>query len=183
MLEEKLIIESVIPQLSVQNWQQAYAEIAGHAMNVTGLDGRKLLDRMLREERLAPSAVGNSTAIPNMRVAGINHPFILFATLDRRVDLGSPDGKDVDMIFLLLSPETDGPFHLRRLARLSRLVRNQQFRQEIRAAGSAEKMYELLDQRLNHVQDTSTRRAAKYGMGFLGKLSEQSLAQAGSVAQ
>ena len=54
------------------------------------------------------------------------------------------DGQPVDLVFLLLAPEGAGADHLKALARVSRLLRNQQVTEKLRAARSAEAIYAIL---------------------------------------
>jgi len=49
--------------------------------------------------------------------------FGLFARLDRPIDFEALDGQPVDLIFLLLAPESAGADHLKALARVARMLR------------------------------------------------------------
>jgi len=68
----------------------------------------------------------------------------LFAQLDHPVDFDSMDDQPVDLVFLLLAPEGAGADHLKALARVSRLLRNQAICEKLRAAPHAATLYALL---------------------------------------
>jgi PTS system nitrogen regulatory IIA component len=68
----------------------------------------------------------------------------LFARLDHPVDFGSTDDQPVDLVFLLLAPEGAGADHLKALARVSRLLRNQSVCEKLRAASQRAALYALL---------------------------------------
>jgi PTS system nitrogen regulatory IIA component len=68
----------------------------------------------------------------------------LFAQLDHPVDFDSMDDQPVDLVFLLLAPEGAGADHLKALARVSRLLRNQTICEKLRAAPHAATLYALL---------------------------------------
>lgn len=128
-------IDAVLSSLRGSSRKQIYQSLAGEASSDTGLPAALLFDRMMDRERQAPSGIGEGVAIPHMRLAGIETPYCVLATLAEPVDFAAVDDRPVDLLCLLLSPESDGPRHLRRLSRLTRLLRDQYFCQNLRAAG------------------------------------------------
>ena len=68
----------------------------------------------------------------------------LFARVERPVDFDSIDEMPVDLIFLLLAPESAGADHLKALARVSRLLRDKSVCEKLRGAESADALYALL---------------------------------------
>jgi nitrogen PTS system EIIA component len=70
--------------------------------------------------------------------------FGLFARLDRPIDFEALDGQPVDLICLLLAPEGSGAEHLKALARVARLMRDQEIAKKLRASRDAEKIYAVL---------------------------------------
>jgi PTS system nitrogen regulatory IIA component len=88
--------------------------------------------------------VGAGIAIPHGRMAGATSITGVFARLENAIDYEAVDGQPVDLIFMLLAPENAGADHLKALARVSRLLRNQQTCEKLRAAQSAEALYAIL---------------------------------------
>jgi PTS system nitrogen regulatory IIA component len=70
--------------------------------------------------------------------------FGLFARLDRAIDFEALDGQPVDLVFLLLAPEGAGADHLKALARVARLLRDQDTANKLRAARDAQALYAVL---------------------------------------
>jgi PTS system nitrogen regulatory IIA component len=60
------------------------------------------------------------------------------------VDFDSMDDQPVDLVFLLLAPEGAGADHLKALARVSRLLRNQAMCEKLRAAPQVATLFALL---------------------------------------
>jgi PTS system nitrogen regulatory IIA component len=78
-------------------------------------------------------SAGQGLLIPNARVASLDHPRHLFYRFSRPFqDIATVDDRNIDMVFVLLSPESDGPLHLRRLSRLTRLLQDQVFARNLR---------------------------------------------------
>jgi nitrogen PTS system EIIA component len=70
--------------------------------------------------------------------------FGLFARLERPIDFESMDGQPVDLVFLLLAPEGAGADHLKALARIARLLRDQDVAKKLRASRDAQAIYSVL---------------------------------------
>jgi PTS system nitrogen regulatory IIA component len=54
------------------------------------------------------------------------------------------DSQPVDLIFLLLAPEGAGADHLKALARIARLLRDQDVAKKLRASRDAQAIYSVL---------------------------------------
>ena len=54
------------------------------------------------------------------------------------------DGQPVDLVFLLLAPEGAGADHLKALARIARLLRDQDVAKKLRASRDAPAIYSVL---------------------------------------
>ena len=70
--------------------------------------------------------------------------FGLFARLERPIDFEAMDGQPVDLVFLLLAPEGAGADHLKALARIARLLRDQDVAKKLRASRDAQAIYSVL---------------------------------------
>lgn len=136
--------ESVIPNLKVTSKKQALQELAREAATLTGLHERAVFDTLLERERLGTTGVGNGIAIPHGKLPNLGRLYGLFARLERPIDFEAIDEQPVDLIFLLLAPESAGADHLKALARVSRLLRDKGMCEKLRGTDSAEGLYALL---------------------------------------
>ena len=135
---------AIIPALKVNSKKQALQELAAKAAQLTGLGERALFDVLLQREKLGSTGVGNGIAIPHGKLANLEKLFGLFARLDRPVDFETLDGQPVDLIFVLLAPETAGADHLKALARVARLLRDPDVASKLRESRDAEAIYAVL---------------------------------------
>jgi PTS system nitrogen regulatory IIA component len=142
---------SVIANLRAGSKKNALQDLAKRAAKVTGLHERAIFDVILERERLGTTGVGNGIAIPHGKLAGMERPHGLFARLERAIDFDSIDDRPVDLIFLLLAPESAGADHLKALARISRLLRDKGICEKLRGTDTPEALYALL------TASTSTR--------------------------
>ncbi len=136
--------DGVIPKLKASSKKQALQELAHRAATITGLHERAIFDTLLERERLGTTGVGVGIAIPHGKLADLKRLHGLFARLSRPIDFDAIDDQPVDLIFLLLAPESAGADHLKALARISRLLRDKAVCEKLRGSDSAEAIYALL---------------------------------------
>lgn len=106
------------------------------------LDEREIYSSLLAREKLGSTALGDGIAIPHCRISTCEQPIVALITLQEGIDFDAPDGKPVDILFLLLVPEEAREEHLNVLASLARLLDQSDFCAALRAAGSNEELYQ-----------------------------------------
>lgn len=136
--------DAVVAHLKAANKKQVLQEMAHRAAQLTRLPERRIFDTLLEREKLGSTGMGQGIAIPHGRVPGIQKMTGLFAQIDHPVDFDAMDDQPVDLVFLLLAPEDAGADHLKALARVSRLLRNQGVCEKLRGAPQAATLYALL---------------------------------------
>jgi PTS system nitrogen regulatory IIA component len=146
--------EAVIANLKATSKKQALQELAKHAAQLTGVADRRIFDELLERERLGSTGLGQGVAIPHVRMGEVDRLFGLFARLDSPIPFDAVDDQPVDLIFLLLAPESAGADHLKALARISRLLRDKANCAKLRGADNADAMYAVL------VEPTASHDAA-----------------------
>jgi len=136
----------VITNLRVTSKKQALQELAKRAAEVTGQPERAIFEVLIERERLGTTGVGNGIAIPHGKLPGLDRLYALFARLETPVDFDSIDEQPVDLICVLLAPETAGADHLKALARVSRLLRDRVTCEKLRGTDSADALHALLSE-------------------------------------
>jgi PTS system nitrogen regulatory IIA component len=136
--------DAVLAHVKATTKKQVLQEMAHKAAMLTQLPERRIFETLTEREKLGSTGMGQGIAIPHGRVAGVEKMTGLFAQLDHPVDFDSMDDQPVDLVFLLLAPEGAGADHLKALARVSRLLRNQTICEKLRAAPQAATLYALL---------------------------------------
>ncbi len=137
-------LDLILPALKAGSKKQAYQLIVKQIASLGGLDEKELLQHCLKNEERASSGIGRGVAIPHLRVKNLKRSLTVLACLTHRVDFQAFDDNPVDLIFFLLSPESDGPYHLRRLARISRVCRDSGTCQALREAEGVDEMRAIL---------------------------------------
>lgn len=96
----------VVANLKATSKKQALQELSRIAAEVTGLHERTIFDVLLERERLGTTGIGNAIAIPHGKLGNLDKLYGIFARLERPIDFDSIDEQPVDLIFLLLAPES-----------------------------------------------------------------------------
>ena len=143
-IQDILSENAVVTSLKVTSKKQTLNELARMAAEQTGIPGRAILDVLLERERLGTTGIGDGIAIPHGKLPELEKLFGCFARLDTPVEFDSVDNAPVDLVFLLLAPESAGADHLKALARISRILRNSLHCDKLRTAPSSDKLYALL---------------------------------------
>lgn len=137
---------SILHALKASSKKQVLQELAECAAKETGLPEREIFDVILQRERLGSTGVGNGIAIPHGKLAKLDHIVGFCAKLETAVDFEALDDQPVDLIFLLLAPESAGADHLKALSRIARVLRDSDTVEKIRGAQSDSAIYALLTQ-------------------------------------
>ena len=143
-LSEIMSVNSIVLSLKANNKRQLLQELAQKASELTGINDRTIFDTILERENLGSTGFGGGTALPHGRLSELDKVFGLFVRLNSPIDFDAIDNKPVDLVFLLLSPESNGADHLTALAQISRILKDEETCTKLRAAGSTEEIQALL---------------------------------------
>ena len=143
-LSDLLASDAVLPSLHAQSKKQALQEVCEKAAELTGLAGREIFDAILQRERLGSTGVGHGVAIPHGKLKAVERLQGVFARLSRPVDFDALDDQPVDLVFLLLAPESSGADHLKALARIARVLRDPATAEKLREVDQVSDLYEVL---------------------------------------
>jgi PTS system nitrogen regulatory IIA component len=145
-IDDLLDRRAITPKLQAHTKQQALSLLAETAARVFALDAGAVLEALLAREQAGSTGVGEGVAVPHARVAGLDRMRGLFLRLESPVDFDAIDGAPVDLIFALFAPPDAGSEHLRSLARVARMLRQKELRQQLRQARTPDAIHALLAQ-------------------------------------
>lgn len=107
----------------------------------TGVGQAKVLeDALQRREILCSTGLEEGVAVPHVLLPGLEKTVLVFLRLRDAVDWRSADGLPVRLVFALAGPAEDPAAHLQLLSRLTRLLREPDFRSRMIEASSSEEV-------------------------------------------
>ena len=144
-IAEFLREDLVFPSLASSDKAGVLEELsAGIARAVPGVQARKLADVLAEREKLGSTGVGEGVAIPHGKLPAVPGLIAAFGRSLNGVEFAAIDGKPTNLFFVLFAPENSAGLHLKALARISRLFKQPQLRQEVMNAHTAGGIYRLI---------------------------------------
>ena len=113
------------------------------------LDKDAVLDAVLMREQTRSTGIGSGIAIPHGKCNAVKELVMAIGVTSEPIDFASVDGEPVTIVILLVSPSNKTGPHIQALARISRLMLDEQFKQSLEKATSADEAYELLNNKEN----------------------------------
>ncbi len=144
VVEDLVAPTGVMAALKVSSKKQLMQALSQRAAAETGLDERRIFEVVSERERIGSTGFGRGVAIPHGKIEGLEQVVGVFARLDHPVDYDALDHQPVDLVFLLLAPDGAGADHLKALARVSRMFRNDAFVEKLRGARTQDAIVALL---------------------------------------
>lgn len=111
------------------------------------LNRNEVLAVLRERERLGSTGIGEGVAIPHGKLKNIDQLTLSFGRSKAGVEFDSMDGKPAHLFFLLLAPENSISIHLKTLARISKLLKDQDVRQQLLTADTAEDIYRIIQEK------------------------------------
>ncbi len=144
-IAEFLSPDAVIPDLRSTSKAEVLKELSGTlARTQPTLKPDRLVEVFKDREKLGSTGIGEGVAIPHGKVNGLSQLCATFGVSRGGVDFEAIDGKPTHLFFALVAPENSAGVHLKALARISRLFKNQHFRLAILEARTSEEIYKLI---------------------------------------
>ena len=113
------------------------------AAEKTNLSETVILDALIERERLGTTGIGRGVAIPHSPIPNLKKLFCAFVKTTP-MDFEATDNKPVEFVFLLLVPPNAGADHLKALAKLSRIVRNESALTEMKKVELPKELYKII---------------------------------------
>lgn len=146
--------EDVALGIDADDKQSLLQALAADAAPRIGRSAEEIAEALRAREDLGSTALGRGVALPHAQLSGHVAPLIRFVRLRRAIDYEARDSEPVDLVILLLWPESDSDGFVPALAEICRTLRAPETLRRLRAAGTAGEIIGLL-----HDADDPSRQA------------------------
>src|SRR5262249_13247195 len=138
-LSELLVPAAIRMRLQATTKREAIAELvelleSAHHCPSQG----EILDRVLRREDMMTTGIGNGVAIPHGKARAAGRMMAACAVAPDGLDFDSEDGQPATLFVLFVSPENAATLHVKVLANISRLLKEDSVRRTLREARSSD---------------------------------------------
>jgi nitrogen PTS system EIIA component len=135
---------SVIAELTSRTKKEVLEELAAPVARLAKTELHDVVDVLLERERLGSTGIGGGIGIPHGKLKHLDQLIIAFGLSRRGVDFESLDGEPTRIFFLLMTPENSTGLHLKLLARISRILKNEPFKERLLQAKTADEIYGII---------------------------------------
>ena len=141
-----LSAESTIVDLKGESKEDIIAELVNSLPVGDAITDRdQVLQAVLDREKIMSTGIGDGIAIPHGKSAAVTELVAAMGTQRRGVDFDALDGEPAFVFFLLVSPANVSGPHIKALARISRLLKNDEFKKKLIEADSAEEIIATIE--------------------------------------
>ncbi len=124
-------------------------ELVGLLVNAGAIEKKskaKLVEILLAREALGSTAIGQGIAIPHGKSENVTKLTASLGVSKKGVDFDSLDGEPAYIFFLLVAPVDSAGPHLKALARISRLLKDKYFRENLKNTKDDKIILKLISQ-------------------------------------
>ncbi len=137
--------QSAIVDLKGETKEDIIAELVDSLDGGDAITDRdKVLQAVLEREKIMSTGIGDGIAIPHGKSDAVVRLVAALGTQKRGVDFEALDGEPAYVFFLLVSPANVSGPHIKALARISRLLKNDDFKKKLIAASSSEEIIDVI---------------------------------------
>jgi PTS system nitrogen regulatory IIA component len=135
---------NVLLDLSVSSKKRLFEQVGLLFENNHGIARSLVFDSLFARERLGSTGLGQAVAIPHGRIKGLKDALGAFVRLAQPVPFDAPDGKPVQLLFVLLVPEQATEKHLQLLSELAQMFSDRGLREAMASAPDAAALHHLI---------------------------------------
>ena len=137
--------EAIIDNLKALDKKGVLEELVMPIAGITGLNQEDLVRVLIERERLGSTGIGGGIGIPHGKLKDLDSLVLGFGLTRKGVDFDSMDGRPTHIFFLLLTPENSTGLHLKLLARISKILKHDPFRERLLNAADKEEIYAIIN--------------------------------------
>jgi len=138
--------ESIIVDLKGESKEEIITELVNSLPVGDAITDRdQVLQAVLDREKIMSTGIGDGIAIPHGKSAAVTELVAAMGTQRRGMDFDALDGEPAYVFFLLVSPANVSGPHIKALARISRLLKNDEFKKKLIEADSAEEIIATIE--------------------------------------
>ena len=137
---------AIITDMKSKVKNEVIEELVVSISKITGINSAELIKVLLERERLGSTGIGGGIGIPHGKLKNLKSLIMGFGLSRKGVDFESIDNRPTHLFFILLTPENSTGLHLKLLARISRLLKNESFKSRLMKATDSDQVYSIIEE-------------------------------------
>ncbi len=139
-----LLKEAILADLKALDKKGVLEELVTPVARIAGINHEHLVSVLMERERLGSTGIGEGIGIPHGKVQDIESLVLGLGLSRKGIDFDSMDGLPAHIFFLLITPENSTGLHLKMLALISRMIKNDPFKQKLLNATNSDEIYSII---------------------------------------
>jgi nitrogen PTS system EIIA component len=145
-LTEVLYKEAILVDLKANDKKGVLEELSKPISEIAGINQQELVRVLMDREQLGSTGIGGGIGIPHGKLKNLDNLILGFGLSRKGIDFDSMDKRPSHIFFLLVTPENSTGLHLKVLARISRLLKNDDFKEKLFQISDAEELLKEIEQ-------------------------------------
>lgn len=138
--------ETILVDLKSVDKKGVLDEMGIPVARVAGVNHEDLMRVLMERERLGSTGIGGGIGIPHGKMKDLESMVIGFGLSRKGVDFESMDGQPTHIFFLLITPENSTGLHLKLLSRISRILKNDSFKEKLLNATDKDEIFDIIQE-------------------------------------
>ncbi len=145
-ITEVLYKEAILVDLKANDKKGVLEELSKPVSRIAGINQQELVRVLMEREQLGSTGIGGGIGIPHGKLKNLDNLVLGFGLSRKGIDFDSMDRQPTHIFFLLVTPENSTGLHLKVLARISRLLKNEDFKEKLFQISDAEEFFNEIEQ-------------------------------------
>lgn len=103
-----------------------------------------IYQKLYARERIGSTGVGRGVVMPHCRVPNLSITRLAIIVLNEPIEYDTPDDLPADIFLGIIFPEDARDIHLKFLSNIAKMLRQDSFREKLRATQDNEQLYDFL---------------------------------------
>lgn len=138
--------ETILADLKSRDKKGILEELVTPVARIAGINQKDLVRVLMERERLGSTGIGGGIGIPHGKLKNLKTLLLGFGISRKGVDFESMDGRPTHIFFLLITPENSTGLHLKLLARISKILKNEAFKERLLNATDNDEIFSIIEE-------------------------------------
>lgn len=138
--------ETILPDLQAQDKKGLLEELTLPVTRITQADHKELVRVLIEREHLGSTGIGGGIGIPHGKLKSLSELVLGFGLSRKGVNFDALDKKPTHIFFLLLTPDDSAGIHLRVLAQISKLLKDEDFKNRLMQAQDKQEVIRTIEE-------------------------------------
>ena len=136
--------ETILADLKATTKKGILEELVAPVSEIANVKPDDMVKVLMEREQLGSTGIGGGIGIPHGKMKDIDSLILGFGLSRKGVDFESLDDQPTHIFFLLITPENSTGLHLKLLAAISRILKNDPFKARLLKASSGDEIFEII---------------------------------------